>query len=250
MSNAEASEPMKPEHQTGGDCTLALETSSRQGGVAVGRGEAILGVRELPSLMGHAAELLPAIDSLCRECGVAPGDIGRVFVSIGPGSFTGLRIGVTVAKMLAFGGRAVVVGVPSMRVIAHNALQMTPPPVHVAVALDAHRDSVYGCLLRLADGWYEPVTEPAEVAPGAWLKSLPGDAVLLGEGVAVVRRVAGEPACRVAPEGLHIPRAQAVHALGLRLLATRGADDAMRLVPHYVREAAAVEKWRAMGRGG
>ncbi len=229
-------------------CTLALETSSRRGGIALGRGDAFLASRELPSLMGHAAALLPAIDELCRSCAVEPAAIDRVFVSAGPGSFTGLRIGITVAKMLAFGGRAAVVAVPSMRVISRNALQISAPPVHVAVTLDAHRDSVYGCLLRLGNGDYEPLTEPAELSPAAWTTSLPADAVLIGEGVAVLRRVLGGVSHAVADESLHIPRAEAAYQLGVMLLASRGADDAARLTPHYVREAAAVEKWQASGR--
>src|SRR5262245_35991840 len=107
---------------------LAFETSGALGSVALGRGQAVLGVRRFTRPRAHAVEFAPAVDALCREHGVITTSIAFVFVSAGPGSFTGLRIGITAARIMAMAVGARVVALPTLEVIAQNALEAQPRP--------------------------------------------------------------------------------------------------------------------------
>ena len=128
-----------------GDSTyaLAFETSSAQGCVALGCGPKVLEAARFTKARAHAAEFLPTIDALCRAHDAEPQRIEWVFVSAGPGSFTGLRIGITAARMIALAVGARVVAIPTLEVIAQNALDSPTPPDQVAVILDAKRRRVY-----------------------------------------------------------------------------------------------------------
>lgn len=101
---------------------LAIETSAALGGVCLGVGGVVIATRTFSAPRRHATELVPAIRDLCATRGVAPGDIQEVYVSAGPGSFTGLRIGISVARMIALASGARLVAAPTLEVIAQNAL--------------------------------------------------------------------------------------------------------------------------------
>ena len=96
---------------------LAIETSGRIGSVALADGTSILLEEQFPHGLKHAAEIVPMIDRLCRAQGWAPHDLEQLYVSAGPGSFTGLRIGITLAKTMALATGVKVVAVPSVRVL-------------------------------------------------------------------------------------------------------------------------------------
>ncbi len=122
---------------------LAIETSGRLGSVAIGCGGRLIEERCFSGPRKHASEFIATIDTLCRDHGVSPEQIGEVYVSYGPGSFAGLRIGVTAARMIALAHGASVIATPTLDVIAQNALWLTPRPERVAVILDAKRKRVY-----------------------------------------------------------------------------------------------------------
>ncbi len=140
---------MKTEPDAQHDLLLAIETSGRLGSVALGRGGGLLEERPFSVALSHARELLPTIRELCRDHAAAPAQITCVCVSAGPGSFTGLRVGVTCARMLALATGAATVAVPTLDVIAQNALRAARPPRHVAVLLDAKRKRVFAAAFRL-----------------------------------------------------------------------------------------------------
>ena len=222
---------------------LALETSGDVGGVAVGRGASVLDARRLDSGRRHAAELLPTIAALCREHRIEPMDLRGVYVSRGPGSFTGLRIGITVARMLALAGGAAVVGVPTMDAIAHNALAILPPPKRLVVLVDARRGNVYGASYYLASECYQADAEPAEVAPAVFLTGQAAETAVIGQGVADHLQVVRDSGLAILPTALHLPRVEMIYRLGhLRARAGR-FDDARRLVPTYIRKPSAEEVW-------
>src|SRR4051794_137410 len=100
---------------------LAIETSGRTGSVAAVEGGVVLAERDFPHGLQNAALILPLLDELCRGQGWKPSDVGELYVSAGPGSFTGLRIGVTLAKTLALSTGAKIVAVPTVAVLALNA---------------------------------------------------------------------------------------------------------------------------------
>ncbi len=95
-----------------GRYNLAIETSSRSASIALGCADRLIEAVDLPPQRRHNVGLMPAIDRLCGAHGVTPRDLAEVYVSLGPGSFTGLRVAVAAVKMLALaqgdegGGRA------------------------------------------------------------------------------------------------------------------------------------------------
>src|SRR5690349_16550235 len=119
---------------------LAIETSGRTGSIALVEGGAVVTEDEFPHGLQHAAEIIPRIDRLCRERGWTPVDLRELYVSAGPGSFTGLRIGVTLAKTLAFATGGKIVAVPTVSVLVRNA---PPGAMHVMIVLDAKRDQIF-----------------------------------------------------------------------------------------------------------
>ena len=128
---------------------LAVETSSRLGSVALARGADLLGESTFSATLRHSAEILPAIADLLDQFGHTPSDIRQVHISIGPGSFTGLRIAVAAAKAMHLANATEIVTVGSLDAIAANVtdaptqpvIQNTTdnfPPVHrLAAILDA-----------------------------------------------------------------------------------------------------------------
>ena len=142
--------------------SLAIETSSRRGSVALGRGDEMIETADLGEQRRHAVELLPAVDAMCRRNSVRPADLGEVYVSVGPGSFTGLRIGVTTAKTLGLALGCHLVAVPTLDAVVLNA-----PPEHalVAVMLNAKAGRCYtGLYERRGDGW-AALIEPTLLSP-------------------------------------------------------------------------------------
>ena len=111
---------------------LAIETSQRLGGIAVRDRSGRVHVEPLVADLRHDDDLLPAIDRTYGRLGLAPRDTGAIGVSIGPGGFTGLRIGVATAKLLAQVLDSSLVGVPSAMVVAEG--HAGPGPIIVALA--------------------------------------------------------------------------------------------------------------------
>src|SRR5437763_630298 len=119
---------------------LAIETSGRVGSVALVQDGAVLAEDEFPHGLKHAAEMIPRIDRLCRAMDWRPNDLQEVYVSAGPGSFTGLRIGITLAKSLSLATGARLIAVPTVRVLVRNA---PPEANNVVIVLDAKRDQIF-----------------------------------------------------------------------------------------------------------
>src|SRR3954469_5709785 len=112
---------------------LAIETSGRIGSVALIDENGAIEEREFPHGLQHAAGLIPLIDQLSSQRGWSPAQLEHVYISAGPGSFTGLRIGITLAKTLAFATGAKLVAVPTMGVLVANA---PPEAQHAMIILD------------------------------------------------------------------------------------------------------------------
>src|SRR4051812_14993677 len=138
---------------------LAIETSGRIGSVALIDGDSIEEA-EFPHGLKHAAGLIPLIDRLCRERNLCPTDLSELYVSVGPGSFTGLRIGITLAKTLAFATGAKLLAVPTLRVLAANA---PPEARHLVPVLDAKRDQIFTARFERTAGGGWVRREPAHL---------------------------------------------------------------------------------------
>ena len=229
---------------------LAIETSGRLGSVALAVGGRAVAEDRFPHGLQHAAEIIPRIDALCRQQGWSPADIEEVYVSTGPGSFTGLRIGVTLAKTFALATGARLVAVPSARVLAHNA---PPEARHVVIVLDAKRDQVFTARLQRSDN--EPAgaddwqfeEAPHLTALASALAAAPRPVYLIGEGIPHHQKFipADDPGVIAAPPEAWVARAAVVAQLGFELARDRRYTEPDALLPVYIRKPEAQEKWEA-----
>jgi tRNA threonylcarbamoyladenosine biosynthesis protein TsaB len=137
---------------------LALETSSSFGGAALLRGEEILEEINLSEGLRHGTELLPAAEQCLKNRGLSARELDAVAVDVGPGSYTGVRIGVIAAKALAFGAEIKLIGVSGLAALAEEARALADMIVAVQ---DARRDEIYACIFSFAE---IPVAEGGEKA--------------------------------------------------------------------------------------
>lgn len=224
---------------------IALETTERIGSVAACLHGKILAEKRLPPHQRSAQSLAPSLRQLLAELGWKPFDIDLVATCVGPGSFTGLRVGVTTAKVLAYCVGAHVLGVDTLEVIAAGAPADVPS---LCVAVDAQRGQVVaGQFVRDAEGWPAVSAGAQLVDIDAWLANLPPRAVLSGP---ILRKIAGRvPAgVTILDPAYWLPSAATLALLAERQFRAGRRDDLWKLVPRYWRISAAEEKWDA-GRG-
>jgi tRNA threonylcarbamoyladenosine biosynthesis protein TsaB len=222
--------------------TLAIDTSLSPGSVAA---LDAAGIAELPLAAGDQARLLaPAIVAVTGRLGWTPRDAELVAVVRGPGSFTGLRVGVATAKAVAWAGGARLVGVSAFDLVARRTARALPDhDGPVAIGFDAGRGEVFAALATpdatAPSGW--------RIAPGVllpvadWLATVPATAVVSGPALAAAP-TATPAGLRVAPRGGWFPSAAEAGAVAALLAAAGHADDPAALVPDYVRPSYADEK--------
>ena len=228
---------------------LALETSAKPGSVAALMGNDVVVEYPLQPSQQTARSLAPGIDDCVNQAGWTAREIELVAVTHGPGSFTGLRLGVTTAKMLAYVSGAEVIGVNTLALIAAQA----PADItEVSAVIDAHRQQVFtGTYQRNAEGLWNSIDSTRIVDDQQWLRDL-----------AVLRGRPPDPSAKFAlsgpglqkflgqiPEGVRIvdpslwqPRAATVGRLAYHDYLGGRRDDVWQLVPHYYRLSAAEEK--------
>jgi len=218
---------------------LAVETATPQTSAALLEGEALIAEEVGATGRPTAETLLPTIDTLFSRSDTTLEAVEAFAVSIGPGSFTSLRIGLATVKGLAFGSGRPAVAVPTLSALARTA----PPGAGPVIAmLDARRDEIY------AAAFEGETLEPSAVLPeGVYTQAflcerLPAVCRLTGSGVAVcgatLREALGDGVLCTDPE-TGLARAAHVGGLGARLLVDGAGVDPADLVPHYVRRAEA-----------
>ncbi|MGE5610120.1 MAG: tRNA (adenosine(37)-N6)-threonylcarbamoyltransferase complex dimerization subunit type 1 TsaB [Bacillota bacterium] len=220
---------------------VAIETSGRVGSIALADEGRVLNELQFPHGLKHAAGIIPIIDHLCQEQGWAPPDIQELYVSAGPGSFTGLRIGITLAKTLAFANGVKLVAVPSVRVLVENS---PAEARQVIIVLDAKRDQIFTARFeRLQEQWVE--REPAHLdSLAGMLARSPRPVYLLGEGIPYHQKFIppNDPSVIVTPEDLWRARARVVAQLGIEMALKGQFADPYKLTPIYIRPPEAEEK--------
>jgi tRNA threonylcarbamoyladenosine biosynthesis protein TsaB len=221
---------------------LAIETSGRNGSVALVDAGRVLAEESFPHGLKHAAGLLPLIDQLMHQHRWEPADLQELYVSEGPGSFTGLRIGVTLAKTLSLATGARIVPVPSLQVLARNA---PPQARHVIVVLDAKRDQIFTARYERDDQhWLEHEQAHLDSLPAVLSRS-PRPVYLIGEGVPFHKQFLpiDSTDIQITDESCWRARATVVAQLGIELSHRGMWVDADRFVPAYVRKPEAEEKY-------
>ena len=221
----------------GGPLTLAVDTSGRVASLALltpdGRRSL---VRLDPAGRRNAKTLIPEAVALCEAAGVTLADVGLVSVTTGPGSFTGLRVGVTFAKTLAFAAGADAVGVPTHAAARRLVRGDLNPGAVLFVVTDGLRGGLY--VTRFVGGPPGELPEAGPVRLIAADRFEPDGPVLCGD--AAVR--AALPSGSLAPAAEAEVDAGNVLDVGLKMWRAGRTDDPFRLVPLYVRRSSAEEK--------
>jgi tRNA threonylcarbamoyladenosine biosynthesis protein TsaB len=216
--------------------------------VAIGLGERLLAARDFDSDRRHATQLLVHLRDLLDEHGFAPGDLAEVYVSLGPGSFTGTRVGVTVARTLAQALDAVrLVGVGSADVIAVGCAQADWD--HLAVCLAGKHETIHATLFS-RDESGQPT--PGRVLGICTLEELaratPPGTRLVGEGLNYLADP--EQADRL-PAAWNTPRVEPLWQVARARARAGGFSEPARVLPIYPRKAEAVRLWELRhGPGG
>lgn len=150
--------------------SLAFDTSTKWGRFALAKDGDLLEYRPLNVSGSYADALLPVIEEILAAAGHAKSDLSSVGVTVGPGSFTGVRIGVATAKGLAWGLGCELVGVTSLAAMAAALFQEYPEAEFAVPVLDARRGEVFSGIFSPEGSWVRPVADPAAQTPDKWWK--------------------------------------------------------------------------------
>jgi tRNA threonylcarbamoyladenosine biosynthesis protein TsaB len=221
---------------------LALDTSTRAAALALALAEGRLFEAAPDPDRKHGRSLLPAIADLLRQAELEVRAIQAIGVGIGPGSYTGLRIGLTAAKTLAYAIGANLVGFDSLELLAQNA---PPDALRVAVISDAQRDTLYSADFRrtLAGGPLERSSPTRVETRQGWLERLEPETLVLGPDLHLLRPPLPATILR-APAEAGIPRGRHVAHLARTALHSGHVLDPALLEPAYLRASAAEEQWK------
>lgn len=218
---------------------LALDTSQSFGSIALAEAGKLLYSAYFDIRITHSETLMPAIDSALKICGKSPQDLTELFVCMGPGSFTGLRIGLATVKGIAYG-----LGLP---VKAYNSLQLSALPCTISgkkilSVIDARMQEIYAAL-------YQPdlsiIHAASVLSPLQILDWDITDAIVTGSGAELIREKldTADIHTEYAPAYLRTPRAEGLFSLAEILPSPSYEGEALsQLVPLYLRESTAQVK--------
>jgi tRNA threonylcarbamoyladenosine biosynthesis protein TsaB len=217
---------------------LALETSGFSGEVALLENDQLVVEQALASEQRTAQSLAPAIAAALAQAGWKPRDVQLVAVTIGPGSFTGLRVGATTAKTFAYAAECEVLGVDTLAVIA---AQIEPlEERELWSVLDAQRSQLFAARYVGKSSQWHNLSPAAIIDNERWLAELSPTALVTGSGLK--KLLARLPASAITPESTWSPRATSVGQLAFRDYTAGRRDNLWTLAPHYLRASAAEEK--------
>jgi tRNA threonylcarbamoyladenosine biosynthesis protein TsaB len=229
---------------------LAVETSGRMGSVAIATGRCMLAETAFSGPMRHSSEVFPAIFSLLNHFDRKPKDIEHFYISVGPGSFTGLRIAVSMAKIMHLANTVKIVKVDTFDVIASNIDdymgQEKTRVEKIAVILDAKRSQFYISVYQhTSDGIWKKSLSDSLMTASQFLDQFAGKTKpvwLLGEGLVYYADKFKAEGVRFLDEQYWVPRADKVHMLGWKMACAGQFADPVTLQPKYLRRPEAQEK--------
>ena len=215
---------------------LAFETSAKAASVALFDGDKLLGEGYQNTGLTHSQTLMLMAEDLLKNCNIAVSDLDAVAVAAGPGSFTGVRIGVSAAKGLAWGKEIPCYGVSTLEAMAlglgvHNG--------YILPTMDARRAQVYTALFSAENGTISRLFEDSAIALSELKEKLPKDKpiFLVGDGSTLTYNTLCEdvPSLILPPEHKMHQRAVGVGLAANKAIAQGEVGDAASLVPNYLR---------------
>ena len=216
---------------------LAFETSAKAGSVALLDENKLLAESYQNTGLTHSQTLLTMAEDMLKSCNLTPADVTAVAVAAGPGSFTGVRIGVAAAKGFAWGAQLPCCGVSTLEAMA---LQMGVWQGYICPVMDARRAQVYNALFYVNQGTCTRIREDRAIALadlGEELKKLEEPVFLVGDGSILCYNTLLEsvPNLVLPPEHRMHQRASGVALAAREMLARGEAADAAALTPNYLR---------------
>lgn len=222
---------------------LAIDTSNYSLGVAVIDEEQVIGEYITNLKKNHSVRVMPAIEKLLQDCEIKPADIEKIVVAKGPGSYTGVRIGVTIAKTLAWTLNIPLVGVSSLQVLAAGIGRYFNGGV--SPLFDARRGQIYTGLYQFQKDRLHTLVQDQIILTTDWMKQLQtfdGNILFVGGDLQIHREVIQ---ASLGDRGIfaeiteHNPRPSELALLGRDL----PGEDIHTFVPNYIRLAEAEAKW-------
>ncbi|WP_285769131.1 tRNA (adenosine(37)-N6)-threonylcarbamoyltransferase complex dimerization subunit type 1 TsaB [Peribacillus sp. SI8-4] len=221
---------------------LAIDTSNFTLGVALVDGSQVIGEYTTNLKKNHSVRVMPAIETLLKDCDTVPKELTKIVVARGPGSYTGVRIGVTIAKTLAWTLQIPLSGVSSLEALAANGRHFNGL---ISPLFDARRGQIYTGLYEMNNNLLKPVIEDCNILSSEWakqLKELNRPILFVGQDTDIHRdaimEVLGEAAV-FAPVQSYNSRPSELAFLGLN----KPEEDIHQFVPNYIRMAEAEAKW-------
>ena len=222
---------------------LGIETSTKTGSVAIVSEEGVVAQYSLNIEVTHSERLMSTVDRVLKDTGVIMSQFDGFAVAVGPGSFTGLRIGIAAVKGLALATGKPVSAVPTLLALAWNLPYAAYP---VCPLLDARKNEVYAALYKFeGDACVQVMPETTIPLPDLAGK-LSGDILFTGEAAQLYRREIEKQLgarARFAPRATALPSAAVVAELGLESLKSGARMDADSLTPLYIRRPEAEVAW-------
>ena len=226
---------------------LGIETATMTGSVAIMTEDRLVAEYTLTTETTHAERLMSAIDHLLQAASLGIQEIDGIAVGLGPGSFTGLRIGVTTAKSLAYSIRKPIVAIASLDALAAQYLFTD---LLICPMLDARKREVYTAFYRNLGARVERLSDYAVIAPERFLREITEPVLFLGDGVFPYRQsiemTLGEYA--LFADAAHLlPRGSLIAKLGCDRLRAGDYDNCLALTPLYLRKSDAEIHWEKGG---
>ena len=230
---------------------LGIDTSTSCGSLGIIDDDAVVAEYALLRDETHSTRLVPAIQALLKEARLDLDEIDGIAISLGPGSFTGLRVGLSAVKGLALAAERPVVGIPTLDALASN-LPFTP--YVICPLVDARKGEVYTALYKDGEGGrIEQLTPYQVLAPLDLLEKIPPqETIFLGDGVEAYGELIEErlgAKALFAPPHLRFLRGSTVAEIGLQRFKKGENDNISSLVPIYVRPSDAEIKRTKEKRG-
>ena len=221
---------------------LAIDTSNQVLGIAVLKDDQIVGEIVTNLAKNHSVRLMPAIDRLMKDIDMTPDQLDKIVVAKGPGSYTGVRIGLTTAKSLAWALSIPIVGISSLEVLAYQGRFFDG---YVCTFFDARREMVFTSLYKWNKDTLTSIYEETNISMKDWLSKIAEEnkkVLFLSPDILLYKEMIVEHLGDLAvfPEAIfHIAKPSHLALAGMG----KDVDDTHSLVPNYLRLAEAEANW-------